>query len=104
MTISYVKKCVDSGKISLINLAYDIFGLLAKNAPFFSLQKYILFNKRKKIHGILLKITMYTVYICPNNILMNKSLFVLVGSPIGQKMSYARLIRLILPESAHFFT
>ena len=39
MTISYVKKCADSIKISLINLAvaYDIFGLLAKNAHFYSL-------------------------------------------------------------------
>ena len=65
MTISYVKKCADSVKISLINLAYDIFGLLAKNALYFSLKKHILFNKRKKNHGILLKITMYTAYICP---------------------------------------
>jgi len=49
-----------------------IFGLLAKKTYFKEIlwkNKYIFFNKNNNFLDILLKIGMYTVYICPDIVL-----------------------------------
>ena len=69
MTIFYVKKCADLVKITLINLACDIFGLLAKNTHLCSIRYHILFNKINSFYDILVKIDIHTAPTCSNIIL-----------------------------------
>ena len=76
MTIFYVKKCADFVKITLINLACDIFGLLAKNTHLCSIRYHILFNKINSFYDILVKIGIHTAPTCSNIILkFHKDIF-----------------------------